>query len=101
MPYITSDGKIEDKRTIYRLSIFSDIFWGVIDFFYIFISTLIDPKKPIKKRFDPKKDNPWGTIGNSNGSSGGGDGPGGKGPPRKQTDVSAMREAAAACRGGS
>ena len=52
MPYITSNGTIAEKRTIFRLSIISDIFWGIIDFFYIFISTLIDPKKPIKKRYN-------------------------------------------------
>lgn len=52
MPYITSNGTIADKRTILRLSIISDMFWGIIDFFYIFISTLIDPKKPIKKRYN-------------------------------------------------
>ena len=52
MPYITSNGTIADKRTILRLSIISDMFWGIIDFFYIFISTLIDPKKPINKLYN-------------------------------------------------
>ena len=98
MPYINSDGSIAERRTVWRLSIVSDVFWGIIDFFYIFITTLLDPKKPIKKRYDPRKDNPWGTIA---GGSNNGDGPGGKGPPRgKQTDVSAMRAEADACKGG-
>ena len=99
MPYITSDGSIASKRTIYRLSIFSDIFWGIIDFFYIFITTLVDPKKPIKRRYDPSKEKPYGTIGSGRG---GGDDSGGIGPPRRrQTDVSAMRAEADACKGGS
>ena len=101
MPYINSDGTIASKRTIYRVSVISDLFWGIIDFLHIFITTLIDPKRPIKKRYDINKDKPWGSINNSSNNNGS-DGPGGKGPPRRrQTDVSAMREEAAACSSGS
>ena len=100
MPYINNDGTISGKRTIYRVSIIGDIFWGIIDFIHIFIITLVDPKRPIKKRYDKDKDKPYGRINNS--SSNGGDGPDGRGPPRRRyTDVSTMREEAAACSSGS
>ena len=32
MPYITSSGTVQEKRTLLRISIISDIFWAVINF---------------------------------------------------------------------
>ena len=49
MPYIGSNGKIIEKRSIFRLSIFSEIIWGVVNIIGLFFDTLINPKKQIKK----------------------------------------------------
>jgi hypothetical protein len=34
MPYITG-GTIQERRTIWRLSIITDLFWGIVNFFYL------------------------------------------------------------------
>lgn len=47
MPYVKSDGTVVEKRTWFRISLISDIFWGVIDTFGLFFSTLINPARPI------------------------------------------------------
>jgi len=41
MVYITQDGNIGGSKSIFRLSIFADIFWFIINFIAIFIQTLI------------------------------------------------------------
>eukprot|EP01038_Epipyxis_sp_PR26KG_P005013 gene5013-7000_t len=50
MPYVSSDGNVVEKRTMFRLSIFSDAFWAVADFVALFVRTLINPNTPIKRR---------------------------------------------------
>jgi len=45
MPYINSDGTVVESRTYMRLSIFSDIIWGVLNFIGLFFDTLINPSK--------------------------------------------------------
>jgi hypothetical protein len=50
MPYIRADGKMVEKRSWIRVSLISDIIWGVIDFFGLLFSTLIDPTKAVPKR---------------------------------------------------
>ncbi|EGD81743.1 selenoprotein K [Salpingoeca rosetta] len=44
MVYI-QNSQVHQRRSWLRLSIFSDIFWGIINFFYLFFSTLIQPNK--------------------------------------------------------
>lgn len=43
MVYLTADGKVVAKRSMWRLSIVPDFLWGVADFFWLFVSTLINP----------------------------------------------------------
>ena len=43
MVYLTANGTMVEKRTMWRLSIVPDFLWGVVDFFWLFISTLINP----------------------------------------------------------
>ena len=45
MPYISADGSVVEQRSIVRISIFSDIFWSVVNFFGLFIDTLMNPNK--------------------------------------------------------
>jgi len=49
MPYINSDGTVVQSRSNMRLSIVSDIFWGVLNFIGLFFDTLINPSKPRPK----------------------------------------------------
>ena len=49
MPYISSDGSLVEKRSWFRLSLVSDIFWVIIDTIGLLGSTLIYPNRPIKK----------------------------------------------------
>ena len=44
MVYLTADGSVVEKRSLFRLSLPLDILWGVIDFVSIFFQTLIDPE---------------------------------------------------------
>lgn len=43
MPYVNSEGRVLDRRSPWRLSIISDCFWAVVDFFWFFINTMINP----------------------------------------------------------
>ena len=49
MPYIRADGSVVDKRSLFRISIFSDIFWGVVNVIGLFVDTIVNPTKPIPK----------------------------------------------------
>mmetsp|Transcript_12520 Transcript_12520/g.37224 ORF Transcript_12520/g.37224 Transcript_12520/m.37224 type:complete len:95 (+) Transcript_12520:229-513(+) len=44
MVYLNADGTVVEKRTVWRLSIVSDFLWGVVDFFWLFFQTMIDPQ---------------------------------------------------------
>lgn len=46
MPYISSNGTVLEERSVFRVSILSDFFWGVINFIGVFFDTLINPSKP-------------------------------------------------------
>ena len=77
MPYIRSDGSVTNTRTWFRLSIFSDLFWSVVNVIGLFFDSLINPKKPIKKRdYEPRVAV---NSGGGGGGGGGGDGGGRKG----------------------
>ena len=75
MPYVRSDGAVVDKRTWFRLSIFSDIAWGIIDTFGLFFTTLFNPTAPVNTRMNRNR-----TGGGRSSSSSGGGAP----PPRFQ-----------------
>ena len=45
MPYINADGTVVETRSYMRLSIISDIVWGVLNFIGLFFDTLINPNK--------------------------------------------------------
>lgn len=47
MPYI-SNGQVLESRSPWRLSIISDIFWGIINIVFLFFQTLINPGKNSK-----------------------------------------------------
>merc|ERR1712000_671869 len=40
MPYINQSGQVEQNRSIFRLSIIQDTFWGVLNLATIFFQTL-------------------------------------------------------------
>jgi len=50
MVYIASDGSVQKKRSFLRLSIISDLFWGVLNVVHLFVMTLLSPKKTIPRR---------------------------------------------------
>lgn len=47
MPYISADGTVQSERSVWRLSIISDVFWGVVNEIGLFFQTLINPTAPI------------------------------------------------------
>ena len=79
MVYVNSNGVVESSRSSWRLSIITDFFWSILNFIWLFVDTLINPKKPI-----PTRVGGFGGSGGSgySGSSGGGGGSGGGGRPK-------------------
>ena len=69
---IRSDGTVVQTNKTVRY--ISTTFWGVINFFWLLISTFINPRKPIPKRFTPSSTAGGGSSGNGGGGGGGGDG---------------------------
>mmetsp|Transcript_43509 Transcript_43509/g.87989 ORF Transcript_43509/g.87989 Transcript_43509/m.87989 type:complete len:96 (+) Transcript_43509:69-356(+) len=70
MVYISSSGTVGQKRSPWRLSIFSDTFWAVSNFFGLFLTTLIsgvdsNTRKPIQKRAPVSRDQSKGGGGSS------------------------------------
>jgi hypothetical protein len=47
MPYVNSDGTVTEAKSWFRLSIFSDVFWSVVNAFGLFFSTLTNPTAPL------------------------------------------------------
>ena len=94
MVYLTADGSVVDKRSLFRLSLPLDILWGVIDFVSIFFQTLIDPegaKAEMRRR-------PRG--GGATGRGGGGGGPSGGGGAKKIRGMKDTQGAMSACGAG-
>ena len=48
MPYIGRNGNVAPKRSIFRLSIFSDIFWGIVNFIWFFFQSMFMREDEIK-----------------------------------------------------
>jgi hypothetical protein len=81
MVYINSDGSVEQERTMWRLSIFSDIFWGIVNEVTLFVQTLISPTTPIPRRLvKNKSENSSSRLGGSNNSNDSNSGGGRKRP---------------------
>ena len=47
MPYIGPDGNVTDRRSRFRISIITDVFFGVIDAVLIFFRTVTEPPSMI------------------------------------------------------
>ena len=93
MVYLTADGSVVEKRSLFRLSLPLDILWGGIDFVSIFFQTLIDPegaKAEMRRR-------PRG--GGATGRGGGG-GPSGGGGSKKIRGMKDTQGAMSACGAG-
>jgi hypothetical protein len=87
MAYV-SGGTVAPKRSIFRLSIFSDVFWGVVNFIFFFFQSMFMNADDIKssKYYRPST---------SSSTYGGGSGPGG-GPAGARTEL----RGSGACGGG-
>ena len=83
MVYLRADGTVVEKRSMWRLSIVPDFLWGVVDFFWLFVSTLINPQSE-HNSLRPKR------------SSGGATGRGGGGAGFREFMSAASDSAAAA-----
>ncbi|KAH3820658.1 selenoprotein K-like [Dreissena polymorpha] len=44
MVYISS-GQIEQSQSVWRLSLISEFFWGIINFVVLFFQTMVSPSK--------------------------------------------------------
>ena len=94
MPYIDAHGNRLEKRSPWRLSIVSEIVWGVFNFISFFVMTLFYSPAELQRKPKPGRKNNFGggSAGGGNhgggggGGGGGGDGggpkPGGLGPRR-------------------
>ena len=70
MVYLTSDGRVVEKRSMWRLSIVPDLLWGVADFFWLFVQTLIQPNSE-HHSLRPTRTRGGGATGGARPSSGG------------------------------
>lgn len=50
MVYVTGSGDLSEKRSFYRN--LTDFFWNIINIIGLFITTLVDPSRPVPKRID-------------------------------------------------
>ena len=76
MPYVRGDGQVVAQRSIFRLSIISDFFWAVVNTVGLFLDTLFNPTKPVKKKdFGSSRSSTSGSGGGGGGGGGGGPGP--------------------------
>jgi len=50
MAYVRSDGTVVQNRSIFRISLVTDIIWGVLNTLELFVRTLINPTAPIPKK---------------------------------------------------
>ena len=93
MVYLTADGSVVEKRSLFRLSLPLDILWGVIDFVSIFFQTLIDPEgAKVEMRRRPRG-------GGATGRGGGG-GPSGGGGAKRIRGMKDTQGAMSACGAG-
>ena len=79
MVYISSDGSVKKSKSWLRLSIITDIFFGVANFAWLFISSLLYPSKTLPKL---KRNNTSSTTSNNSSGGSGGNGGGGSNRPR-------------------
>eukprot|EP01039_Chlorochromonas_danica_P002927 gene2927-3194_t len=92
MPYVRSDGTVVQERSIWRLSIISDLFWSIANGVALFFQTLIDPTAPIPRNRV--------TQGSSGGRSSGHSGSGGGGSSQGATRRANIRTLPKQCNTG-
>ena len=81
--YISSSGTLQEKQSLFRLSIFSEIFWAIVNFIGLFFSTMFGGSSSSATR--------GGRV-HQRRRPGGGGGPGGGGPkPRGFPDSGTRR----------
>mmetsp|Transcript_5918 Transcript_5918/g.7299 ORF Transcript_5918/g.7299 Transcript_5918/m.7299 type:complete len:99 (-) Transcript_5918:286-582(-) len=93
MVYISSTGTVAQKRSIFRISIFSDLFWWIINFFGLFFKTLIEPVDAQTRRPYEKRSPAFGQGGGN--SVGGGDNSGRA--PKNVRGMDALKKQSGAC----
>ena len=83
MVYISSNGRVAPKRSIFRLSIFSDIFWSVVNFIWFFFQSMFMTEDDIKGTdYYSASTSRTNYGGGGPGGGGGGGGPQGGGNPQ-------------------
>ena len=55
MVFITAHGNVTEKRSLFRLSIFGDLFWSMVNGFGLFIMSIFSPIDPKTRRPAEKK----------------------------------------------
>jgi len=93
MVYVSSSGAVTQSRSPFRLTLFSDLFWGIVNFFGLFFNTMVgsvDPntRKPFEKRAP--------AFGRKEASGGGG---GGGKAPSNVRGMDALKKQQGACAG--
>jgi hypothetical protein len=72
MVYITSSGTMTEKRSTIRISIFSDIFWGVVNFIGLFLNSMFGRVDQQTRQVVQKRPPAFGRGGGGGGGGGGG-----------------------------
>uniref|UniRef100_A0A7R9TK53 Selenoprotein K n=1 Tax=Micromonas pusilla TaxID=38833 RepID=A0A7R9TK53_MICPS len=106
MPYV-SDGSVVERRSAFRLSLITDVFWRLVNVVYAFFQTMISAEYSEtyagKKRGGGKRVGGLGFGGGGGGMGGGGGGgrPGGGGGGRGgMSNVRGIDHSAASSAGG-
>ncbi len=74
MVYVNANGVVEPSRSMWRFSIITDFLWAILNFLYLFVDTLINPKKPIPNRSRDFQSFGGNSNGSGNNQGGGGEG---------------------------
>ncbi|KAJ1393769.1 hypothetical protein B484DRAFT_459276 [Ochromonadaceae sp. CCMP2298] len=70
MPYIRSDGSVQESRSLFRLSLISDVFWYIANTIGLFFNTLVDPRAALPAgRYQVRRGESAGGRGTSAGSA--------------------------------
>jgi len=94
MVYITSTGTLTEQRSAFRLTIFSDVFWGVVNFVGLFFNSMFGRVDQQTRQVVKKREPVFGR------SSGGGGSGGGGGGGARIRGVDSLKAQAGACAGG-
>ena len=95
MVYINADGTVGESRSYFRLSLIADIFFGIANFVQLFVTSLINPKKPL-----PKGPGKSGVSANNKSNYGGGGGGGGGGNKPRGPNIHQLKPTNNSCSTG-